>query len=132
LVNRPLADGTKGEVAIVRTLKPFYPLADRRAKQGFKDRGDIGGIAPGLVIESKHCPKSYAIAEWLKETDREVINEQADAGLEVEPLGCVWFKLKGTTNPLDWPVMMRGRFFIPLLLQWTGSGNGHSNGGPDS
>jgi hypothetical protein len=123
LVNRPLADGTKGEVAIVGALKPFYAMAERRAKQGFRDRGDIGGIAPGIVIESKHCPRSYAIAEWLKECDREMYNDNADVGV-------VWFKLKGTTNPLDWPVMMRGRIFIPLLRKWTE--DGHTNRGPDS
>jgi hypothetical protein len=123
LVNRPLADGTRGEVAIVRTLKPFYPMAERRGKEGFRDRGDIGGIAPGLVIESKHCPRSYAIAEWLKECDREMSNDNADVGV-------VWFKLKGSTNPLDWPVMMRGRVFIPLLRKWTGDGD--TSGGPTS
>jgi hypothetical protein len=117
MVNRPLADGTKGEVAIVNTLRPLYPMAERRAKEGFKDRGDIGGIAPGIVIESKHCPRSYAIAEWLKECDREMHNDNAKVGV-------VWFKLKGKSNPLDWPVMMRGRVFVPLLQTWTNS-NGH-------
>lgn len=117
MVNRPLADGTKGEVAIVKTLRPLYPMAERRAKEGFKDRGDIGGIAPGVVIESKHCPRSYAIAEWLKECDREMHNDNAN-------LGVVWFKLKGKTDPLDWPVMMRGRVFVPLLKTWTNN-NGH-------
>ena len=110
--NRPLADGTRGEVAIVKTLLPYFPLAERRAKQGFRDRGDIGGIAPGIVIESKHCPKSYDISGWLREVDREVLNDNAN-------LGVCWFKLKGTTNPLDWPVMMRGRFFVPILRKWT-------------
>lgn len=112
MVNRPLADGTKGEVAIAGVLKPFYPLAERRAKQGFRDRGDIGGIAPGVVIESKHAPRSFDIQGWLKEVDREVLNDNGN-------LGVCWFKIKGTANPLDWPVMMRGRFFIPLLRLWT-------------
>jgi hypothetical protein len=107
-----MRDGTKGEVAIVSALRPYYPMAERRAKEGYRDRGDIGGVAPHVVIEAKHCPKSYRISEWLKEADREGINDRAD-------LACVWFKLKGTADPLDWPVMMRGRFFIPLLQLWT-------------
>jgi hypothetical protein len=113
MANRPVASGTRGETAIVSALLPFYPMAERRAKQGFRDRGDIGGIAPGFVIESKHCPRRYEIAEWLKECDREMANDSADVGV-------VWFKLKGTTDPLEWPVMMRGRVFVPLLRKWTG------------
>jgi hypothetical protein len=105
-------NGTKGERLIVNVLSPTWPLADRRAKQGAKDRGDIGGIAPGLVIEAKYAPKRYEISEWLKEADREGINDNAD-------LAVVWFKLKGTDDPLKWPVMMRGRFFLPLLQLWT-------------
>jgi hypothetical protein len=107
-------DGTKGEVAIVSALKPYYPMVERRGKEGWKDRGDIGGVAPHLVIEAKHCPKRYEISEWLKETDREGENDRAE-------LAVVWFKLKGTTSALDWPVMMRGHFFIPLLQLWTAS-----------
>ena len=113
MVNRPLADGTRGEVAIVRTLKPYYPMVERRAKEGFRDRGDIGGVYPRLVIESKHAPRSYDISGWLREVDREMVNDNADVGV-------CWFKIKGTTDPLDWPVMMRGRVFLPLLRKWTG------------
>jgi len=103
-----------GETAVVSCLRPLYPLAERRAKQGVKDRGDIGGICPQLVIEVKHCPKRFEISEWLKEADREGVN---DAAL----LTCVWFKLRGTTDAMDWPVMMRGRYFVELLKLWTGN-----------
>jgi hypothetical protein len=113
-MTRAMQDGTKGEVAVVETLKPFHPLVGRRAKEGWRDRGDIGGIAPHLVIEVKHAPKRYEISEWLKEADREAVNDSAE-------LAVVWFKIKGTTNPLDWPVMMRGRFFVPVLQLWTAS-----------
>jgi hypothetical protein len=111
-MNRALASGTKGENAVVGCLRPIYPMAERRAKQGSLDRGDIGGVAPGVVIEVKHAPKRYEISEWLKEADREGRNDNAD-------LAVVWFKIKGTQDPLDWPVMMRGRFFIPVLQEWT-------------
>jgi hypothetical protein len=112
--NSATRDGTRGETAIVNALLPHYAMAERRAKQGVKDRGDIGGIAPKLVIEAKHAPKRYEISEWLKEADQEGINDQAD-------LAVVWFKIKGTADPLRWPVMMRGAYFIPLLRLWTDS-----------
>jgi hypothetical protein len=103
--------GTKGETAVVSRLLPTFPMAERRAKQGNQDRGDIGGVCPRVVIEVKHAPKRYEISEWLKEADREGINDRAE-------LAVVWFKIKGTTDPLDWPVMMRGRFFVPLLSMY--------------
>jgi hypothetical protein len=109
-------NGTKGERLIVNALLPYYPMAERRAKQGSKDRGDVGGIAPHVVIEAKYAPKRYEISQWLKEADQEGLNDQAD-------LAAVWFKIKGTDDPLKWPVMMRGGFFIPLLRLWT---NGRS------
>ena len=108
MVNRAGVKGALGETAVVSALLPHFPMAERRAKQGSKDRGDIGGVCARVVIEVKHAPKRYEISEWLKEADREGINDSAE-------LSVVWFKIKGTTNPLDWPVMMRGRLFLPLL-----------------
>jgi hypothetical protein len=87
-------------------------MAERRTKQGSKDRGDVGGVCARLVVEVKHAPKRYEISEWLKEADREAINDDAE-------LAVVWFKLKGTTDPREWPVMMRGRYFLELLRGWT-------------
>jgi hypothetical protein len=116
-MNKSGIKGTQGENAIVEALLPAYPMAERRAKQGIRDRGDIGGVFPGIVIESKAQPKRYQISEWLKEADREGENDRAS-------LAVVWFKLKGSTSALDWPVMMRGRFFIPLLQRWTDGRDG--------
>jgi hypothetical protein len=110
-VNASQRKGTDGERRVVEALLPHWPMAERRAKQGTKDRGDIGGVAPGLVIEVKAQPKDYRIGEWLKECDAEAVNDNAD-------LAVVWFKLRGKGDPLDWPVMMRGRFFIPVLRHW--------------
>lgn len=107
-MNKAGRDGTKGENAVVECLRPVFPMAERRAKQGNKDRGDIGGVCPRLVIEVKHAPKRYEISEWLKEADVEGDNDNAE-------LAVVWFKIKGVTDPLQWPVMMRGRDFLPLL-----------------
>jgi hypothetical protein len=108
MTNKALAAGTKGENAVVSALLDTFPMAERRAKQGNKDRGDVGGVCPQLVIEVKHAPKRYEISEWLKEADREADNDSAE-------LAVVWFKIRGTTDALDWPVMMRGRYFLPLL-----------------
>lgn len=121
MTNKAGADGTKGEVAVVKALLPSYPMAERRAKQGFRDRGDIGGVAPQLVIEVKHAPKSQNITGWLKEADREALNDGAE-------LAVVWFKIPGTTDAMDWPVMMRGRYFIPLLNLWTATRQPLQNG----
>lgn len=115
MTNGSMAKGTSAESAVVRCLAPLWPMAERRAKQGAKDRGDVGGVIPHLVIEVKARPKRYEIAEWLKEADIEGLNDNAE-------LAVVWFKLKGKTDPLDWPVMMRGRFFVPLLQKWSGNG----------
>jgi hypothetical protein len=104
--------GTDGENAVVTALRPTFPMAERRAKQGNRDRGDVGGVAPHVVIEVKAAPAGYRIGEWLKEADVEGQNDNAN-------LAVVWFKLKGKGNPLDWPVMMRGSFFIPMLEVWT-------------
>lgn len=110
-MNRSGQKGTDGETRVVRCLQAFYPMAERRAKQGSRDRGDVGGICPRLVIEVKAAPKRYEISEWLKEADREAGNDEAE-------LAVVWFKLKGTTDPLNWPVMMRGRYFVDLLTMF--------------
>jgi hypothetical protein len=103
--------GTKAETAVVGALRPSYPMAERRAKTGAKDTGDIGGVDPRLVLEVKACA-TYDLPGWLREADVERTNAHAQ-------LGAVWFKLRGKTDPLEWPVMMRGRFFLPLLEAWT-------------
>ena len=104
--------GRDGENRICQALiTAGYPQAERRRTNGVNDRGDICGVHPGLVIEAKAAPARYEIAEWLKETDVEVANAKAE-------LGVCWFKLRGTQDPLRWPVMMRGSFFLPMLARW--------------
>ena len=38
------AKGTKGESDLVKYLLPYFPLAERRALNGVKDKGDIAGV----------------------------------------------------------------------------------------
>ena len=110
-MNKSGRSGTIGETAVVRALRPFFAMAERRAKQGVRDRGDIGGVCPRVVIEVKHCPKDFRISPWLNEADREGLNDDAE-------LAVVWFKIRGTTDALRWPVMMRGDVFVKLLRLW--------------
>jgi hypothetical protein len=113
MTNRPADKGRDGENRIVTVLRDGgFPNAERRRLGGIYDRGDIAGVSTGVVIEAKAAPKRYEIAEWLKECDKEVANDNAR-------LGIVWFKLRGSQDPLQWPVMMRGHFFLPLLRRWT-------------
>ena len=113
MVNRPAAKGRDGENRICQTLiSAGYSNAERRRTEGANDRGDICGVDPRLVIEGKAAPARLEISAWLKETDVEVANAKAE-------LGVCWFKIRGTQDPLQWPVMMRGKFFLPLLQRWT-------------
>ena len=111
MVNRSMAKGTKAETAVADVLEHYYPLATRLAKHGTRDVGDIGGIDPRLVLEVK-AQAVYDLPGWLREADAERVNAGAD-------LAAVWFKLKGTTDPMAWPVMLRGRYFVPMLRAWT-------------
>jgi hypothetical protein len=111
-VSRAGDRGRDGENLIVEVLRSAgYPNAERRRQGGAYDRGDIAGV-PDVVIEAKAAPARYEISEWLKECDKETANDDAH-------LGVVWFKLRGSRDPLQWPVMMRGRLFLPLLERWT-------------
>lgn len=107
-----MAKGTAAESAVATAVRQAgWPLATRLAKSGARDVGDIGGIDPRLVMEVK-SHASYDLPGWLREADVERLNANAS-------LTCVWFKLKGKTDPLEWPVMLRGRYFLPLLRAWS-------------
>ncbi len=73
---------------------------------GANDKGDIAGV-PGVVIEVKSCAR-ITLAEWLAEAKQEAAN----AGVDTY---AVWAKRKGTTNPLDWYVVLDGSTFLRLL-----------------
>jgi Holliday junction resolvase len=78
--------GTLAETAVADYLKTIWPAVERRAQSGKNDKGDIAGINK-IVIEVKN-QKSYKIHEWLKETEIEKSNAEADFGiLLVKPNG---------------------------------------------
>lgn len=102
--------GTRWESAIVRYLvdEQHIPHAERRARTGAKDKGDIAGI-PGIVIEAKNT-KTMSLAAWLDEAEVERRNDGAD-------IGVVWHHRKGRASPGDGYVTMPGWQFIELLRE---------------
>jgi hypothetical protein len=62
-----------------------FPFADRRVKNGAKDRGDIGGVgtaAGRLVLECKNTSK-ISLGTWAAEAETERLNDDALAGVIV-------------------------------------------------
>lgn len=78
--------GTLAESAVAQYLGETWSTVERRVLSGKNDKGDIAGI-PKIVIEVKN-QKSYKFSEWLKETEIERVNAEADYGiLIVKPNG---------------------------------------------
>ncbi len=101
--------GTEAETAVVAYLKANgWEWAERRAKNGNKDRGDIQGI-PGVVIEVKNVAK-LDLAGWVKEAETERANDGAW-------IGVVWHKRRGKSDPADWYVTMTGATFTELIRE---------------
>jgi hypothetical protein len=101
------AAGTRAETAIANLLRDSgFPYAERRAKTGAKDTGDISGLLGG-VVEVKDCAK-MSLSGWLKEAK----TEQTNAGAW---WSAVWHKKTGKGSPADWYVTLDGASFIELL-----------------
>jgi hypothetical protein len=111
MVNRPKARGTAWESAVVRYFRENgWPHADRLTLSGSQDRGDIRlGDGIDVVVECK-AHKSYTIPEWLRETEKERANANAD-------LGAVFMKLNGKAQAQDGAVVMTPATFLDLLFQ---------------
>lgn len=74
--------GTSFETLIVEYLRSNgFPHAERRALHGTHDKGDITGVGR-LVFEAKNH-KTLALSEWLRETEVERQNADADYGILV-------------------------------------------------
>jgi hypothetical protein len=107
MTNRSRDRGTAWETAVVRFLQASgWPLAERRARRGIRDAGDVAGIA-GVCLEVK-AEKRIALAEYLNET----LIEQANADAAV---AACWIKRPRKGSPGDAYVLMSGAQFIELL-----------------
>lgn len=105
------AKGRDAENAIVAILQATgWPHAERRRLTGVQDRGDITGV-PDVVMESK-SGAVIKLSEWLKETEKERINDGATYGALI-------IKLKGVgaTRAAEWPVMLPLGQFLRLLRE---------------
>lgn len=112
-MSRQKAKGTAAEVAVRDFLREVgYPMAERLPTEGSKDRGDITGIDPGLVIEVKSL-KEITLGSIIEEVAAEKVNAGADVGV-------AWIKRRMKGNPADWYVVMTGLDFVKLLHEWTG------------
>lgn len=100
--------GTLAETAVVNYLRQFWYSVERRVLQGSKDKGDVSGI-PNVVIEIKN-QKSYKISEWIKETEIERSNAEAEFGiLVIKPNGV------GVSKVEDWWAVVTLETMVSLL-----------------
>ena len=101
--------GTNFETLVVRWLKDNgFPYAERRALHGALDKGDITGCGP-LVFECK-AKKAHDFSGWLKETEQERKNAEADFGVLV-------VKRTGYGDGADQYAVMRLEDMVKLLKQ---------------
>lgn len=101
--------GTRWESAIVAYLREQgWPHAERRARTGAHDQGDITGI-PGVVIEAKDAAR-VDLARFADETETERANAAAD-------IGAAWIKRRRRSSPADAYVVMTGATFTRLLRE---------------
>jgi hypothetical protein len=106
-MSRSRAKGTAWESAVVAYLRAFgATLAERRALNGSKDRGDIAGL-PGVVIEAKSATR-LELAGWLDEAETEGVNDSAD-------IAAVWIKRRGRISAGAGYAVMSGETFARLL-----------------
>ena len=83
MVNRSKAKGTTTESLVVGYLrKNGWPYAERRALSGNTDKGDVAGM-PALAVEVKYGNGTLKVGPWLKETEAERRNANADHGILV-------------------------------------------------
>lgn len=110
MANPSMAKGTRAENAVVEYLRgQHWPFAERRAKSGNKDRGDIAGLGGPVVIEVKDCVK-LDLAGWLGELAAEMRNDNAR-------FGAVWHKKRGKGSPAEWYVTLPGHVFADMLKE---------------
>lgn len=116
-MTRNRASAKKAGTDMERLVAEFlsFRLADdrieRRAKNGAKDRGDIGGVnlfrGGRVVIECKDV-RNDQLPQWIAEAEIERGNDHARIGVVVH-------KKRGSTNPADQYVSMTLETFAVML-----------------
>jgi hypothetical protein len=107
------AAGTRAETAVAGYLAAQLEddRIERRARNGAKDRGDIGGVrtATGgrVVLEVKDVVATN-LGGWVAEAEAERGNDDAAVGLVVH-------KRRGKGDPGDWYVTGTLRDLVALL-----------------
>ena len=110
MVNKNGRLGASWESAIVKYLKEHgFPFAERRAKTGAKDKGDITGVNPYVVIEAKNVAK-IDLAGFMGEVEAETANADALVGV-------AWVKRRGKGVDKSY-VVMEPEAFVRLLTAW--------------
>lgn len=108
------AAGTRFETAIAKALADALQddRIERRARNGSKDRGDVGGVriigGGRLVIEAKDYGGRFEIGPWLTEAEIERGNDDAAAAAVIA-------KRRGHADPLDQVVILTVRDLVVLL-----------------
>ena len=99
--------GTAWESAIRDYLRTRgWPHAERRARTGAHDQGDITGVV-GVCIEAKNTNRIEP-ASFLDQA----IEEGGHAGADI---AVAWIKRRGRTSPEHGYVLMDGATFTRLL-----------------
>lgn len=110
------AKGRDYENAVSRWFNQMFRLnTERRRLMGVEDRGDLTGT-PGLVVECKNEQGWSNALTWIKEAEREALNDFKVT--EVTTLGVVFKRVKGHPDPEDWVVMMSPRIFACFYDAW--------------
>ena len=110
MVNKSGRLGAGWEAAVVKYLQANgFPFAERRAKTGAKDKGDITGVNPYLVVECKNEAR-IDLAGYMAEVEAETAN--ADA-----LIGVAWVKRRNKGIDRSYIVMEPG-IFLRLLKAW--------------
>lgn len=99
--------GTAWESAIRDYLRDRgWPHAERRARTGTKDQGDITGLI-GVCVEAKNTNRIEP-ASFLDQA----LEEGSNAGADIS---VAWIKRRGKTSPEHGYVLMDGATLVRLL-----------------
>lgn len=108
MVNKPKIKGTAWESDIVQFLRDNgFPLAERRALTGGKDKGDVTGLGFPVVIEAKN-EKTITLGTYASEVQAEMVNADAD-------FGAAWVKRRGKSSPGDAYVVLDGWQWVRIM-----------------